>query len=294
MPQFKAAHVQTLLSLALAKSEGELNRQGFEKLSKNLDSDPKVKFTISQKYIDERIHNQLLKNRQDEKPFINVKREFLDELAVFIQCHSYADFENGLKKFHGFIHFEKLKTNSRRLDLINLVCNKSDAGFIDSRFQQILYPNQADPFQLIFTEIVADKSKEEFTQSLGKGAFTIIFLNSSLHSNYPEFPQTLMELQQEVDIIPIWFDEDSEGDKVFDDLSNWLDVENIDLFIQYFLSLSLESSQNNKQDSKGPGQTTNISDSGAVFLGEVGEIRAEYISARDMHVSINKGKSEDS
>ena len=296
MPQVETHKIQILLNMSLAKANAELNRNGFDKLiddiSKTLKND---KLVISKRYIDERIYQQLKKAKENDLS-VSLKYEYLDEMSRYLGLDNFFDFERKYEKITSY--FKNHQPNEVfNQSLISIIYDKREADFVERKCKQSLYANQPNTLQYIptnYNEIERDKLIDYFNNS----SVSLIFLNPDLISCHFDLLKFIdEESKEQKNIIPIWPDSEFEEKQEFEPtiLSfKWLANDDFGLLLQYILSENISSS--NKEISKESQEKptiTNIKDSGTVNLGKIKNIKAEYISSRDMHININKSESDD-
>lgn len=286
MPQFEITKIQVLLDASLALASVDCSPQGFKQLdndvSKTLQVDQKH---LSDRYINERIYQQLKKANKEDLSKISLKYDYLHELAKYLRFESFFDFEKKYEKIKGQV---LLPLKGEEELSISIIYDKKDAEFIDSKCQQSLYKNQPSPFRHIPLDL-EKMNKDELGVHLDDSLVTLILLDSTISSSNKElFSFIKEEYANQKYIIPIWLDPDVEVTS-----SGWLTIDDFELLIQLLLaSSSIAPSKKTIPENPKRPAVTNIRDSGTVNLGKIGKIKAEYISSRDMHININKDKSE--
>ena len=293
MPQFEITKIQTLLGMSLAKADAELSMHGFRKLYNNISETIKSdQINISDRYINERIHQQLKKAVAEHSSKISLKHEYLNEMTKYLGFDDFFDFE---KKYDNVKENPISISNQSEQLSISVIHDKSDTKFIKSKCEQALYKDQSNPYHYIPLHL-KELKKDELIGHLDNSSVSIIFIDPQLQSLNQDLLNFIGEDSNEQgNIISIWLDCDKpeEFEKIASSFS-WLTFDDFELLIQFLLAFDPTiSSQNPTSKTPKPSTITNIHDSGTVNLGKIGKIKAEYISSRDMHININKSKSDD-
>lgn len=284
MSQFNTNQVTTLFHMALARADAERNRSGFKKLSEEIKKHVKADSSVaSLKYLDERIHQQLLNAVQNNESTIGLYRNNLDDLSIF----------NG---FADFLDFEKVYTNiksiidqSISLEVLHVphkfmvIYDEEETDYIEVKCQQSVFAKQTLEWQF-YPVSVNNGLIENIGEQITDKHITIFFISANL-----DYKILFPKIQHAKNCFPVVL-EDVEMDSMSSEESSRILVETqFYLFVQLIFSLlhTNGTDQQQNQQTLAEKQSTHIYNSGTVVQGNIGEIKAEYISSRDMHININ-------
>lgn len=294
MPEFDISKIQTLLSLGLSKAGAELNRTGFDRLSHQIRQHPEINNPIiSQRYIDERIYQQIKKNTVEGKPKVSLKREYLNELASYLNYDGFTLFEDQYSVIYDRI---KQIPSQPEATTISLVFDHDQEDQIRERCTGLLHSGQVGSLQyqpINFLELDSNRLAE-FAEEVG---FTILLIDPGILDTYPKLFKILKDgMNKEDAVFSLWSSSETEyheHHKTTINSLNWLNIGHLDLLVHCLLSRHpIPTKEETRQSQNEKPKVVNIRDSGTVNLGKIGKIKAEYISSRDMHININKDKSE--
>lgn len=284
MPQIEKSKVQVLLNLGLAKATADYSRDGFGKLADAIHDLKKGETpVISKRYIDERIYQQLKKN--DKESSISLKIEYLNEIATFANFLDFFDYEAKYASVNK--NLEAYLRQGATTGTITIVVDQADHDFCRERIEHLILRNQIN--SLTYTSVDFEKlqySELEKHVDLGGSVVLFLFNVELMKANGALLKQIASETQKNAKLIPVWVTE-TQKDSFSPD---WLLFDDIALTIQCLLTCSEIKGEKDSTKARHKASTTNISNSGSVNLGKIGKIKAEYISARDMHININKSE----
>lgn len=284
MSQFNTNQVTTLFHMALARADAERNRSGFRKLSEELKRHVKADSSVaSLKYLDERIHQQLLNAGQNNEPTIGLYRNNLDDLSIFNGFKDFLDFENNFNSIKSIvdqsISLETLHDPNKFL----MIYDEEESDYIEVKCKQSVFAKQTLHWQ--FSPLSVDHGLEEnIDRQLTGQQITIVFIAEKMNCD-----QLILKNQHSSNCFFVIL-EDATVDQIpLEVRSRLLAETQFDLLIQLIFSLLIPEAvpQRQVQETPPEKQSTHIHNSGTVVQGNIGEIKAEYISSRDMHININ-------
>ena len=284
MSQFNTNQVTTLFHMALARADAERNRSGFKKLSEEIKKHVKADSSVaSLKYLDERIHQQLQNASQYDEPTIGLYRNNLNDLSIFNGFKDFGDFEKS------FNNIKSIAEQSLSLETLHdpykflVIYDEEETDYIEVKCNQSVFAKQTLHWQ--FSPISVNQDfHENIHQQLSEEQITVIFITEKVDCH-----QLIPKIQQTKNCFFVIL-EDVTVDKIpIAERSVLLVETQFDLFVQLIFSLLLPgvSDQQENQKTLSEKCSTHIHNSGTVVQGNIGEIKAEYISSRDMHININ-------
>ena len=282
MSQFNTQKVSTLFHQALTNAEAERNRQGFKKLSEAIRKTVAANSSVaSVKYLDERIHQQLLSASRKSEPTVGLYQNNLDDLAQYCSYTDFSHFERDFDMLNTFIDrtivFDSLKKpieylviyDEPQADYVTMKCEQSTfiKQSINWLYSPVDFVNQ--PLAMVLKQLSADVLK-------------LIFVSNTADD---ELAKSIKEIQN-----CIWIILEDVATNILSKEQKPLTVQetHFNLLAQIIFTLSendLTYPPNNQSHNKM--RSTQVSNSSTVILGNVGEIKGEYISSRDMHININ-------
>lgn len=296
MSQYDSKKIEVLLAMSLSRANTSLDPKGFEILSDDIKTKLDIKEPkeplITQRYINERIHQQIKKQQSGTRSEISLLEKYLDEMSDYLGFKRFTYFEEQYDKIQRHL---KLK-NDLDSSAITVLYDSANKGFVEDKCNEALYLKQKPPFK--FSPIdSASLNPSELDKYIDSDKVSLFFFDPSKSSEDVTAVDAWVKkaASNNTLMIPVYtYLGDQDEYPLANQYSAWLTPDDAELLIQCILVSAFNSSSDDlDRASKGNTTVTNIEGSGTVNLGTIGSISADYISSRDMHIVINKDKSKE-
>lgn len=277
MREYPVHHIMVIMRMACAKASAPQTRAGMRVIADELLKQEKAE-EVSQKYLHESIMLPLSKALKKGNETLRLKSSKIERLCQFIEYDSYSAFMAAWKKLELAVPFKV------QFDKCRIIWHGEDDRIITPKFQSAFFPEQQSAFDtpLLLSHFDLGELNLELEN-------TMIIL---VISEWPENVITKLVTKPKPHVLPIWVEwDEKEFFEKFPRLSrnSWLELADLNLTLQY-LQLRTELGCDDAKSRSGL-KTGNvyITDSGTFFLGDV-HVNGEYISSRDIHITINNNR----
>lgn len=280
MSNFDKTKIEVLFSMALAKARVERNRTGFRTLSEKInESKDRESPGIELKYLDESVHKKLIISAQKRQLSVGLHRDYVEVLVKYVGYTSFQNFEAVWNRIDEVTELNAYKP-------LRLICEQGLEEELDEYIKQMRHPGQATGLKITRQSIGEATELEESIDAGVEIMHYAIIISDTWLARQPS--DQLSKLIAKGKLLPIIFKREEEKTE---DLVRTFS--RLDLYLYGQRLIYLEGQEGleefeQRQHQKAIPKTINISDSGAINLGHIGSIKAEYISSRDMHITIKK------
>ena len=293
MPVVSIDHLTVILRMACAQAEVPLDRKGFKYLASKLgDQYAPHDEDVDQRYIDEHIFKPLQKAKTEGNKTVNLGLRKVHKLCNFLNLTDYEHFQQEWLRVGKFLR-KKAFTVDQKGDKLHYrsIHDVQKGSEFAMYWAGSVHPEQVlnkDP-ALLLNEPGVQELVEHLNSETGilwiAGAWMTDEVNTALSG-------WLQGTEQSGRICVVWDMEASEVKKACPRLPEELVLGNdlLPLIIQVLQYYTEEAKNNGKDRKNASGQSINIKDSGAVFLGGTNTVNADNVSHRDMHITIHNKK----
>lgn len=294
--EFETYSIEILLCSALAKAKTSRTNQGFrdleeaiEKWSTSNKSKTKNGPRISQKYINENIHKQLIEARKNRQDKVGLKEEHVNRIIEYIGYKDTTDFTKNLERIRKKIQWF-LPDEISQEESITVIRDKNDAERLEGLCTECLCKNQPNPYFFV-GDVIDEGVITAIKHYLNKPAYLVLLVSSDLIEIYPGLPNKIDKLSKNNEkIIPVWADTEFDETYLYHE---WLKIEDLKILIQCILYPKEESIEGNDHPIGSVPNHVKIKKAGKVHFGNQ-NIHAENYSEKRIIVKKKGGDTSHS
>lgn len=275
MANFSTNKIEVLFCLCLVKAKVKRERSQYDGLSEAINNtNPHNDPNITQKYLDEGIDKRLQAAFTDGLPTVGINPTYLDVLALYLGYENFQAFEIVFDAAYAQLN----QLSSYRIRFFHPQDKKAEAK---QMLATLSYPEQSNLVNIDYSTL---PETPHFFEADKESSFISLWVDQDWVDH------NSLDFDTDVDASPLLLVNQSEDGKTI------LQPVTKPEFTLYFQLLILGINQeasfvNDEKDLSKPGnRPIIIKDSGAINLGNIGSIKAKYLSSRDMTINIKKKK----
>lgn len=293
MPAVSVDHLTVILRMACAQAEVPLDRKGFKDLTDRIDDQyAPLDEDIDQRFVDEHIYKPLQKARADGNKTVSLGLPKVHKLCNYLGFRDYEHFQQEWLRVGKFLKKKAFQSDEKggapHFRSIHDAELEQEAVM---HWAGALYPEQAPnkDTSLLLSEPDANELTEYLSAETGVLWVADSWMNEEVNAALANW---LLAKERSGCICVVWNMEKAHVKKNLPHLPEELVLSNhlLPLIIQVLQYYSEEAGNRGPEDELNKGQSINITDSGAVFLGGKNTVNADNVAHRDMHITIHNKK----
>ncbi len=282
MAKYSTSEISILLTSAALKAKVEkFDKRGFEVLSKAIDIETERPFGVNldARYLKESIFDKLTAAGEEDKIEIGFNQDYIDTLSYYTGYNSFYDFQSTLKHWDSLL--KSINSKFWKIGVIHDIKSTKAQKEVASLIRAANLESEKIPIS---------NAEPDLKGVIDQICLAIVLVNQYLKINKDDNP--FPELSKK-SVVPLVFhirdkDVTPNPEAHMTWRQNFLANEKEVLLIIALIKLYQTRQEENSREEGNKGESTiNAENVGTIILGN-NKVKAEYLSSRDMNITINK------